>query len=179
MTFAGLHGIADFSPDQDALRQHCQGVRLSSHEPSGMRFPDMARHIYRSLSTLWSSPFAEIITWFFTCPSCASERLTILRHPFVMRCVFSCSGAPSFTQLGHKGSPQTRLQPQKAPLYRGSLTLLRDHVRPDHQPSSYILRTHQRSFSHTMGPVAESRRLNRPQHQNSAAPMMQSPPILH
>jgi hypothetical protein len=96
-----------------------------------------------------------------------------------MRWVFSDSGALSFTRLGHNRPHRTRPQPQTARQYRGSLTHLRDLARPGPRPSLCIHRTHHRSFSRTMGLVAQAHRWNILQFQQSAIDMSQSPPVLH
>ena len=146
-----------------------------------MRSPDMARHRCPICCSLGAhEQFVERDIWLLSClPSRTYSRFTVQRHPFVMRCVFSYSGAPSFARLGHNRSHRTRPQPQTAHRYHGSLTHLRDPARPGRRPSSCIHRTHRRFFSHTMGPAAQAHQLNILRYQQSAIHTMQSPPVLH
>ena len=96
-----------------------------------MRSPDMARHRCPICCSLGAhEQFVERNIWLLSClPSRTYSRFTVQRHPFVMRCVFSYSGAPSFARLGHNRSHRTRPQPQTAHRYHGSLTHLRDPAR--------------------------------------------------
>jgi hypothetical protein len=127
-----------------------------------------------------SAQIVERNIWLLSClPSCTYSRFTVQRHHFVMRCVFSYSGAPSFARLGHNRSHRTRPQPQTAHRYHGSLTHLRDPAPPGRRPSSCIHRTHRRFFSHTTGPAAQAHQLNILRYKQSAIHTMQSPPVLH